>query len=430
MITNERQYKITKAQLDRLEYAVAELARKSADSGQVSDALTKISLEALASEAAVLREQLLEFDTLKAGSGAAVVVRSLGDLPCALIRARIANGMSQRDLAVKLGLQEQQIQRYEATEYSTANLRRLLEVASAVDLKVSSEVSGACVEPDPNLATPAELDWSKFPIREMYQRRWFDGFEGSLSAALLAADTMVKDYIEAFCTRPTVSLHRKHVRSGSALDEYALLAWECRVLDRASEVEMAGTYSEGSITDEWTQELVRMSGFEDGPLRARQALADVGIPLIIEPHLAGTHLDGASLLWGDTPVVGMTLRYDRLDNFWFVLLHELAHIAMHLRKGKLTSAFDDLESAGGDRMERDADEYATEKLVPSTEWEHALARYVRSPETVTSFAEELGVTPAIVAGRIRRESNNYVILSDLVGSGQVRRLFKDVEFGA
>ena len=65
-------------------------------------------------------------------------------------------------------------------------------------------------------------------------------------------------------------------------------------------------------------------------------LAHSGIPLVVEPHLPQTYLDGAAfLLPAGRPVIGLTLRYDRLDNFWFVLFHELAHVVKHLRKDRL-----------------------------------------------------------------------------------------------
>lgn len=426
MITNERQYKTTRRQLEDVESAMSELGLRLAES---EDALTRISLEALASEADVLRNQLFEYEALKAGSRASLVVSDLSDLPLALIRARISSGMSQRDLASRLGLQEQQIQRYEATEYGTANLRRLREVAAAVKLELSPGFESAEAELIEE-ETSAKLDWSKFPVAEMYRRHWFDGFDGTLAGARQAADSLVKDYIEAICVRPAVALHRKHVRSGSELDGYALLAWECRILDLAGAVPLGKPYSEGAINEELISRLVTASRLEDGPLQAVDILAEIGIPLVIEPHLLGTHLDGASLLRDETPVIGLTLRYDRIDNFWFVLLHELGHVADHLRKGKLTSTFDDLDSGGGDRIEQEADSFAAEGLIPSAAWEHALARYVRSADSVNEFAEELGISPAIVAGRIRREADNYVMLSELVGTGQVRRLFENVQFGA
>ena len=73
---------------------------------------------------------------------------------------------------------------------------------------------------------------------------------------------------------------------------------------------------------------------------------------------------------------------------------------------------------------------AGEALIPGSAWNHALARYVRSQESVEAFASELGISPSIVAGRIQNEAGNYVILAGLVGRGGVRKLFPKADFGA
>jgi len=87
-------------------------------------------------------------------------------------------------------------------------------------------------------------------------------------------------------------------------------------------------------------------------------------------------------------VVGLTLRYDRLDNFWFVLLHELIHVKVHLKKGRVEQIFDDLE-ADGDAIEREADDLAGRALIPDELWETALARYLRTQESIKAFAERV-----------------------------------------
>ena len=79
------------------------------------------------------------------------------------------------------------------------------------------------------------------------------------------------------------------------------------------------------------REVAQLSVYEDGPRRAQERLAAHGIALVIERHLPRTHLDGAALcLLDGRPVIGLTLRYDRIDNFWFSLMHELAHVSLHL----------------------------------------------------------------------------------------------------
>jgi HTH-type transcriptional regulator/antitoxin HigA len=123
----------------------------------------------------------------------------------------------------------------------------------------------------------------------------------------------------------------------------------------------------------------------------------------------------------------MTLRYDRLDNFWFVLFHELVHIIKHLHKGDIESIFDDLDVEAGD-IELEADKQAGEILIPEEKWKMALARYLRSEDSIKAFAQELHIHSAIVAGRIRKEANKYELLKDMVGRGEVRKLFPDVYF--
>ncbi len=421
MITNERQYKITRHALQKLTTAASELAVGPRDQ------VAQLSAEALRSEIDVLRAEVDEYERLRAGDASAFTIASLADLPRGLIRARIARGMSQRDLAESFGLKEQQVQRYEASEYKGASVSRMLEIAALLGLDVAS--FSPPVEPEQCAnVLDGEVDYSKFPIKEMYRRHWFDDFQGSLDAAIRNADELVGSYIRAFASRPALALHRKHIRTGSTVDEYALLAWECRVLDLASRAMLETKYSPDLITQEWIEELVRLSERDDGPAQAIELLATVGIPLVVEPHLPGTHLDGAALLLEDTPVIGLTLRYDRVDNFWFVLLHELFHAVRHLKKGRLTGTFDDLDSAGVDALEVEADELAGDALLPPSAWETAVARYVRTPDTVEALADELKRSPAIVAGRIRHEANNFIILSDLVGSGRVRRQFPDVAF--
>ena len=68
----------------------------------------------------------------------------------------------------------------------------------------------------------------------------------------------------------------------------------------------------------------------DGPRRAFRKLEEYGISVVILPPLPGTFLDGAAMVGpAGSPVIGLTLRYDRVDGFWFTLLHELAHVALH-----------------------------------------------------------------------------------------------------
>jgi HTH-type transcriptional regulator/antitoxin HigA len=430
MITNERQYKITKAVLDRLRESIKGFNLEKAHAAIGNKTLAKAQLDALESEGEVLSDQIKEYEILKSGAIEDFRTESLRELPSVLVKARIAKGMSQRQLAERLGLKEQQIQRYEAERYATASLRRVNEIADALGLHVTKH---ARLHADaPKIPLPRKspkLDWSRFPVREMYQRGWFPEFTGSLREAELNADHLLARFLTVAGARPTEALHRKHVRSGSTLDDYALLAWECRILWLAEKERTRAPFKVSEITSDWIRKLIQLSAQKNSATLAKEYLRNSGITLVIEPHLPQTYLDGAALLpLSDRPIVGMTLRYDRLDNFWFVLLHELGHLLLHLRKNNFKRFFDDLDAAA-DELESEADKFANESLIPDAVWEIAVARYLRTSDTIKDLANELGISPAIIAGRIRRESDNYVILKDIVGLGEIRRQFSEVKFG-
>lgn len=137
MIKTERQYQITKAQAEKFEAAL-----RQAEARSYSDPLlAQLERDALRSQFEELRGQLAEYDCLRSGSVREISVDTLDQLPQALIKARIAAGLSQKDLADRLGLKEQQVQRYEATDYSTAGLSRVGEVVKALGSVIHLKVT-------------------------------------------------------------------------------------------------------------------------------------------------------------------------------------------------------------------------------------------------------------------------------------------------
>jgi transcriptional regulator with XRE-family HTH domain/Zn-dependent peptidase ImmA (M78 family) len=138
MIKNERQYRITKAQVDRFSDAIKHV-EASSDSG-IDPILKRAEVAALESQHKDLLDEVLAYEALQAGSAQVVEVESFDEIPSALIRARIASGLSQKDLAARLGLKEQQVQRYEATDYSGASFSRLSEVVKALGVSVREDI--------------------------------------------------------------------------------------------------------------------------------------------------------------------------------------------------------------------------------------------------------------------------------------------------
>ena len=135
MIKNEKQYRITKAQVRRFRDAIADLAAQDRPSN-VSARLWEAQREAARSQMEELREQVEAYERLSAGRSREVVLEAVEDLPNALIRARIAAGMTQEGLARRLGVKPQQVQRYEATGYESASFARILRVVQALGLSM------------------------------------------------------------------------------------------------------------------------------------------------------------------------------------------------------------------------------------------------------------------------------------------------------
>jgi HTH-type transcriptional regulator/antitoxin HigA len=132
-------------------------------------------------------------------------------------------------------------------------------------------------------------------------------------------------------------------------------------------------------------------------------------------------VDGAAFLIDGNPVIGLTLRRDTLDGFWFSLLHEVAHVVLHYRTGLASGFFDSFEPHAVDELEDEANAFASNLLIPDEQWRRSPARIAKSPEPIEAFARQLGVHPAIVFGRIRMERDNYTLFSNKIGQGQVRK---------
>ncbi len=271
-----------------------------------------------------------------------------------------------------------------------------------------------------------EPQWDKFPVRDMRKRGWIQATDqevrtnpGALARAFFAQGPTMPASIPLF--RRAV-----HERSGARSDAYGLLAWTARVRQRAEQERDVGDYEHHKLGDDFFRMIARLSARADGPLLAKASLAQLGIVVVIEPHLPRTKLDGASMLsWSGRPIIGLTLRYDRIDNFWFTLLHELEHVQRHLRPTGTPDTFiDDLDiDVGQDELEVEADRLAGEALIPRSVWRRSAAFRERTQESVLALAAELGIHPAIVAGRLQRETKKFHQFSQLLGHRQIRHLF-------
>lgn len=140
MIKSKRQYRVTKAQADKFEAALRHGTERSASSDPIHPLLRRAQADAIRSQLNDLMVEIEEYEQLISDQPTVVRLDSFANLPQALIKARIAAGLTQRQLGERLGLKEQQIQRYEATNYAGASLGRVTQVVEALGIDLSDDI--------------------------------------------------------------------------------------------------------------------------------------------------------------------------------------------------------------------------------------------------------------------------------------------------
>lgn len=324
-------------------------------------------------------------------------------------------GMKQKDFAKIIGSPSR------ASEVLSRKRGLTIEMIRSIHEQLRIPADILIGHPRQDDSANSELDWKKFPVKEMQKRGWFDIdlAEGK------TGEELVRSFFSRTSAQSAPVLLRKTL-SGVSKDEsrYAIYAWIARVLIRARDIKKPDVrYVPGCITDEFLRQLAKLSRSIDGPKIAVEFLAMKGVILVIEPHLQKTKLDGAAMLDQDgTPVIGLTLRYGRIDYFWFTLMHELIHVQRHLNRQN--SAFvDEDEVDGEDEREMEANILAADAFIPRHIWQASEALKTKGRESVVRLAESLMIHPSIVAGRIQRECNNYRILKEFGAEVNIKEIF-------
>lgn len=143
-----------------------------------------------------------------------------------------------------------------------------------------------------------------------------------------------------------------------------------------------------------------------------ELLASVGIKLVIHKNADKCPVDGVCLWNGKNPLIGMSMRYSRLDNFAFTLFHELGHVYLHLVNDPYATFVDDLDDAHHrtDTLEKEANDFAANGLIPENDWETFITSDNRmQDEFAISFAHSIGIHPAVVKGHLKHDLNSFSI---------------------
>ena len=259
------------------------------------------------------------------------------------------------------------------------------------------------------------------------------GYFGNKTLKEFGKSELVRNFFAALTQKQPAVLYRKTIfRTAPRTDNNSLLAWGTRVLQKAAEMHVPTIYKKGTVDLLFMRQVLKLSTEETGPLLVQDYLKQHGVKLIIEPHLPKSHLDGATFFVDESnPIIGLTIRHDRPDNFWFTLMHELAHVALHYEKGIEYFFDEELQNKEGketDPKEVEADTLAEEAILPKSKWETSAAKTTPNQFSTEDLANELHVHIAVIAGMIRFKHQNFFYLSKMVNNPDlsVRKHFADV----
>lgn len=342
--------------------------------------------------------------------------------PVEAIRFRMEQqGLTPRDLEPFIG------SRSKVSEVLSGkiplSIRMVRELSSGLGIPAD-----VLIQPLPGSDESALLP-ERLPIRDVLRLGWIEKKAGE------TLDAVASRFLEPIggqnALAPMWRLGKKPRRGQGqkGRSDGALLAWVTRVLTIAKDVAKGRSVPPRvSLSDSVIAEALKLSPLPHGPVEVCRYLLSRGVVVVTVPHLPGTHLDGGVVQSQEGYcVVGLTLRHDRLDSFWFTLMHELVHATKHLND---SAGFylDDLDAQPSkDPVEIEADTLASEWMIPAQVWKRSAAYRRRSVEAVLELADQLSIHPAIVAGRLRRDTHNFHIMSGLVGYRQVRRLFPNFQ---
>ncbi|MFZ4618845.1 MAG: ImmA/IrrE family metallo-endopeptidase, partial [Rectinemataceae bacterium] len=343
--------------------------------------------------------------------------------PREAIRFRMEQaGLSQKDLIPYIGSRSKVSEVLSGKRELTLAMIRSLNKHLGIPAEVLIREAPAALP-----KALADLDFAQFPLKEMEKNGAFSGFDLGMAKIGEKAEEAIRwlvGQIGGFQAVPQVALRKTDgMRLNAKLDNYALLGWSLQALKEAADHPPSGRFKSEALTDKFIETLVGLSVLDDGPRHAKEYLGKAGITLLALPHLAHTYLDGAVFLRErEGPLIALTLRYDRVDNFWFVLLHELGHLKLGHLSGGRTWIADDLDLPDADSIqEREADDFASRVLLPE---DFDLSSRMRlSSSEVVRYASDHGLHPAIVAGRIQHEKKDFRTFANLLGRGEVRKHF-------
>jgi HTH-type transcriptional regulator/antitoxin HigA len=328
-------------------------------------------------------------------------------------------GWTKRVLAIVLGVEETGISRLTSDKRPVdAKTALVLQEVFGVPAEVFLELqkifdlaqARIVAKPDPTRATRAQL-FGDLPITEMVKRGWLD------APSIRDVAEIEKALIAFFGVKTAEEIQNLPHAAKKTDAETPLtlvqLAWLYRVKQIAKDM-LVGRYSPQAVASA-VENLKNLLGSVEEARKVPRILSECGIRFVIVECLSSTKIDGVCFWLNDfSPVIGMSLRHDRIDNFWFVLRHEIEHILKgHGREVAILDADLDGEKAGlGPNVtaeEKIANEAAANFCVPAKMLSDFIIRKAPffAKEDIIGFSKVLKVHPGLVAGQIQHKTGRY-----------------------
>lgn len=340
--------------------------------------------------------------------------------PISAIRVRMEEkGLRQKDIAPLLGGKNR------ASEVLSGKRPLTIQMIRALSQSLSIPLNLLIRQPEVAHVVLDNLVAEDVPVPYLIKSGWLPHDVSTSPAAV------VRRYLAPasgpLYLRRTITYGTNHETNKTNLK-----LWVSRVRELAYQSRKdRGPWRPETFDQAFLQYVAKLSWADDGPRLAQRFLAEKGVALILWPALPKTRLDGAAMRDPDgAPIIGLTARFDRLDSFWFTLMHELVHAWKHLPQTDIAITDEGLETDrdDDDAKEAEANGYARDIFIPRTIWKRSEAYLYPSVANIQALADKLHISPAIVAGRLRREKTGFAVLGKLVGNKRLRKLFPEVNW--
>ena len=276
-----------------------------------------------------------------------------------------------------------------------------------LNLETQYQLSKVAAEPAGEVQQRARL-YEVAPIREMEKRGWIRKTKtiGELQEALKTF--FETDSLEAPLVIPAAARQSATAPGERMTPEQTAWCFRARMIAR----QLPAKRFTNSAFEAGLSKLRILAGEPEEARHVPRVLSDMGVRFLLVQHLSRTCIEAATLWLGNSPIVAMSLRYNRIDYFWHTLMHELSHVrhkdAFHVdvdfvRDGKL-------QAQEGTEVERRADAEAAGSLIAPEEMQDFILRTkpYYSKERIVGFARRVGIHPGIVAGQLQhRDEIDY-----------------------